>query len=158
MDRWLDEKNKERSTVHQDRINASGTLDGSPTQLTRFLRELIAMTGQTADGVPVLELKLDDIVTRTTVQAADGNFLLISALLPKSRRAGYAPQSSEELSMRATQGIEYLWHAEAGRYIGVRKVPIANLPDERSVMDAILTTSDRAAAWFASRGAGKAER
>lgn len=133
-------------------INAGGTLDGSLAQLTHFLRELIAMTGQTAADVPVLELQLDDITTRTTVQAADGNFLLISALLPKSSGAGY----STEPGAQATHNIEYLWHADEGRYIGVRKVPIAHLPDERSVMDAILTTSDRAAAWFATKGAGNA--
>lgn len=128
----------------------SGALDGSLAQVTRVLRELIELTGEPAQDVPVLELQLGDILTRTTVQAADGNYLLITALLPKRRGTAYAAQASEAVAEQAAQGIEYLWHADEGRHIGVRRVPLAQLADERSLMDAILATSDQAAAWFAS--------
>ncbi len=125
--------------------------DGSVAQVTRVLRELIELTGEAAQEVPVLELQLGDILTRTTVQASDGHYLVITALLPRRRGAGFAAQASEALAQQAAQGIEYLWHADEGRHIGVRRVPIAELTDERSLMDAILATSDQAAAWFASK-------
>jgi hypothetical protein len=47
--------------------------------------------------------------------------------------------------------MEFLWDADDGRHIGLRLVPIASLPDERSVMDAIVETSDMAAAWMTAR-------
>lgn len=149
--------NMKRSTLQAEPRN-TGTLDGSAAQLSRFLRELIAMSGQESDGVPMLELQLGEILTRTTLPAPDGADLLISALLPPCGDAGYSAQSSEEIATQAALGIEFLWHVDAGRYIGVRKVPIAKLPDERSVLDAILTTSDQAAAWFAARCEVKAAR
>ena len=135
----------------------SEALDGSLAQVTRVLRELIELTGEPAQDVPVLELQLGDILTRTTVQAADGDYLLITALLPKRRGSAYAAQASEALAEQAAQGMEYLWHADEGRHIGVRRVPLAQLTDERSLMDAILATSDQAAAWFAVRRAKSAQ-
>jgi hypothetical protein len=134
--------------LRQESTNAAGPLDGSAAQVIRFLRELIEMTGEEAQSVPVLELQLGDILTRTTVQSDDGYYLLITAFLPKCRNAGYIAQASAAVSKQAEQGIEYLWHADEGRHMGVRRVALADLPDERSVMDAILTTSDQAAAWF----------
>ena len=41
--------------------------------------------------------------------------------------------------------IDFLWHADEGRYVLVRKVPLRLLTDERSVMDEILATADLAA-------------
>ncbi|SFU27787.1 hypothetical protein SAMN05216552_1001146 [Pseudoduganella namucuonensis] len=120
-------------------------------RLTGLLRELVELTGEEAGAVPVLELRFEDIVTRTSVLASDGNYLLITALLPPCGDAGYVAQSSGAVSLQAAQGMEYLWHADQGRHVGMRTVPVAALPDEPSVMDAILTTSDRAAAWFSSR-------
>jgi hypothetical protein len=139
----------------EDPAAASGALDGSVAQVTRLLRELIEMTGEPAQDVPVLELQLGEILTRTTVQEADGSYLLITALLPPCRADGYIAQASTAVSMQAAQGIEYLWHADEGRHIGVRRVPIAGLADERSLMDAILATSDQAAAWFSARRGSK---
>lgn len=136
----------------------NGTLNGSVAQVTRLLRELVEMTGEHAQDVPVLELQLGDILTRTTLLAADGNYLLITAFMPKIRTAGYVSQASEAVSLQAAEGIEYLWHADEGRHMGVRKVPLKDLPDERSVMDAILTTSDMAAAWFASLRGSESSR
>jgi hypothetical protein len=47
--------------------------------------------------------------------------------------------------------MEFLWDADEGRYVALRMVPIVSLPDERSVMDAILATSDLASAWMTAR-------
>ena len=149
------QKNRKSSTLPQDPTIADGTLDGSVAQVTRFLRELIEMTGQEAQAEPVLELQLGEILTRTSVQTVDRNYLLITAFLPKCRRSHYISQANAATSLLAAEGVEYLWHADEGRHIGVRRVPITDLPDERSVMDAILTTADQAAAWFSSRRGSK---
>lgn len=171
MTSWLDNSNSTRALLlpdmahkfresfilQQDPTIANGTLDGSVTQVTRFLLDLIELSGQEAQDVPVLELQLGEILTKTTVQTVDGNYLLITAYMPKCRRSLYVSQANAGASLQAEEGIEYLWHADEGRHIGVRRVPIGQLPDERSVMDAILTTSDQAAAWFSSRRDGKSE-
>ena len=168
MTSWLDNstralfpnmahKIRESFILQQDPTIANGTLDGSVTQVTRFLRDLIELSGQEAQDVPVLELQLGEILTRTTVQTVDGNYLLITAYMPKCRRSHYVSQANTGASAQAEGCIEYLWHADEGRHIGVRKVPVAELSDERSVMDAILTTSDQAAAWFSSKRGGKFE-
>lgn len=143
----------------QDPTTESGALDGSVAQLIRLLRELVELTGEEAGDVPMLELQFGEILTRTTVQASGGNYLVITAMLPPCGDEGYGPgyisQAGEAVSRQAAQGMEYLWHADEGRHIGVRRVPLAELHDERGVMDAILTTSDLAAAWFAARSGGK---
>jgi hypothetical protein len=128
----------------QDPTIASSALDGSVVQLTRLLRELVELTGEEAGPVPTLELQFGDILTRTTVQASDGGCLLITAMLPKCDEPGYVA-----LAGASASEIEYLWHADEGCHVGVRRVPVRELPDERSVMDAIMATSDQAAAWFA---------
>lgn len=134
---------------------ANGTLNGSVTQVTSLLRDLVQLSGQEAQDVPVLELQLGEILTRTAVQTIDRNYLLITAYMPKCRRSHYVSQVNSAAFSRSEGGIEYLWHVDEGRHIGVRKVPVTELSDERSVMDAILTTSDQAAAWFSSRRGGK---
>lgn len=130
------------ANLHNDVGNVSGTLDGSLARITALLRELIAMTGQDEDGVPVLELQFGDILTRTTLHALDKNYLVITAILPKGGDSPPAPHG---------QDMEFLWHADDGRYVGLRMVPIVSLPDERSVMDAILAASDEASAWMMAR-------
>jgi hypothetical protein len=137
--------------LQQDPTISAGTLDGSVAEITRFLCELIELAGQEGRAVPVLELQLGEILTRTTVQTSDRNYLLITAYMPKCQHSYYISQSDEATSLQAAEGIEYLWHADEGRHIGVRRILITDLPDERSVMDTILTTSDQAAAWFSSR-------
>nr|WP_229262922.1 hypothetical protein [Duganella radicis] len=129
---------------------ASGALDGSVAQATGLLRELIALTGQVAGTVPVLELQLGEVLTRTTVQVADGHHLLITAVLPRDEDAGQALQAGAA----AEAEIEYLWHADEGRHIGLRRVALATLADERGLMDAILETADLAAAWLERRRGG----
>jgi len=135
------------ANLHKDVGNAPGTLDGSLSRITALLRELIGLTGHEESDVPVLELQFGDILTRTTLHVQDTNYLLITAILPKCG-------DSRHVCVPAAphgQDIEFLWHADEGRYIGLRMVPIGSLPDERSVMDAILATSDKASAWMTAR-------
>jgi hypothetical protein len=120
-------------------------------RLTGLLRDLIELTGEQAGAVPVLELQLEDIVTRASALATGGDCLLVTAWLPPCDGGGYAPPASAAAPPAAEQEMEYLWHADEGRHIAMRRVPIKELPDERSVMDAILTTWDLAAEWLDAR-------
>ena len=129
--------------MQNDGASAPGTLDGSLVRITALLRELIELTGHDVGDVPVLELQLGDILTRSAAHALDKNVLVITAMLPKCGDRGCPPPQGQDM--------EFLWDADDGRYIGLRMVPIGSLPDERSVMDAILETSDMAAAWLVTR-------
>jgi hypothetical protein len=131
--------------------NAPGTLDGSLARITALLRELVELTGHDAGDVPVLELQFGDILTRTALHALDKNYLLITAILPRHGDSGPGWAPSGAGPAPHGQDMEFLWHADDGHYIGLRMVPIGSLPDERSVMDAILAASDQAAAWMAAR-------
>lgn len=115
--------------------------DAGTARTTALLRELIGLTGH--DGDDVLELQFGDILTRTALHALDRQYLVVTAMLPKCADGGYAAPHAQD--------IEILWDADDGRYIGLRLVPIGSLPDERSVLDAILATSDMAAAWLTAR-------
>ena len=129
--------------MQNDAGTAPGTLDGSLARITALLRELIELTGHDEGGVPVLELQFGDILTRTALHALGQSYLVITAMLPTCGDGGYrAPHG---------QDMEFLWDADEGRYIGLRMVPIGSLPDERSVMDAILATSDMASAWLTAQ-------
>lgn len=120
-------------------------------RLTRLLRELIELTGEEAGAVPVLELQLEDIVTRSSALAAGGDCLLVTAWLPPCGGDGYVPPAGAAAAPPVAWEMEYLWHADEGRHIAMRRVPVKELPDERSVMDAILTTWDLAAEWLDAR-------
>lgn len=146
---------QESQISQQDPVIAAGALDGSIAQATRFLRELIELTGQEARAVPVLELQFGEILTKSTVQTVAPNYLLITAFMPQCSRSHHISQVAMGASAQAAEDIEYLWHADEGRHIGIRRIQIAKLPDERSVMDAILTTSDQVAAWFSSKRGSK---
>lgn len=117
--------------------------DAGTARITALLRELVALTGQDEGGVPVLELRFGDILTRTALHARDKNYLVVTAMLPPCGDGGYPPPHVRDM--------EILWDADDGRYIGLRMVPIGALPDECSVMDAILATSDMASDWMAAR-------
>lgn len=140
-------------TLQPDIPDNNNSLDGSVEALNRFLQELVEMTGQGsgADSVPVLELVFGDITTMTSLSiAGDAACLSITALLPRKAQTDYQPLSSVPVAMSVTAEREYecLWHADEGRYVMVRRIPIENLRDERTVMDAVLDTSDQAAKWF----------
>ena len=132
--------------MQNDAGTAPGALDGSPARIAALLRELIELTGLDEDGESVLELQFGDILTRTALHAPDGNDLVITARLPPCGDGGYRPPHG--------QHMEFLWDADAGRYIGLRVVPIGSLADERGVLDAILATADMAAAWLTARRRG----
>lgn len=135
----------------------TGALDGSVARLSRFLRELVEMTGESigAQAVPVLELQFGDIFTSTSLSAEqEVASLSISALLPRRKRPEYLPLSSVQAEIAASEAgaWECLWHADAGHYVVVRNIPITDFPNESSVMDAIADTSDQVARWFARIG------
>lgn len=75
-----------------------------------------------------------------------GAWLNISARLPELGQDGYAPQGRNA----RFDGLDCMWHADEGCHIAVRRIALARLGDERSVMDAILETADMAQAWHAS--------
>ena len=143
------------SILQRDPADTSGVLDGSTEDLNRFLQDLVEMTGQSEEmhDVPVLELQFGDIATVTSVSTV-GIYpcLSVTALLPRQKQSEYRPLSSAPISMpdALLRQYEFLWHADDGRYVVVRRVAIEDLTDERSVMDAILDTSDQAAKWFAT--------
>lgn len=105
------------------------------------------MSGQDAAAQPNLELQFGAIVTRTAVEESPaGGQLTISARLPALSGPDYAWRGEG-----AQFGeLDCLWHADAGCHIAVRRIALARLGDERSLMDAILETADMAQAWYAS--------
>lgn len=132
-----------------------GSLDGSAERLHRYLQELVEMTGQTdsTHAAPVLTLLLGDICTSTalsTIGAAP--CLSITAILPRAKRSEYQPLSTmpSTMSEAFAREYEFMWHADEGKYVVVRNVPITALVNERCVLDAILEASDQAVKWFAS--------
>lgn len=145
---------KKNASMEDDQIEPTGELNGCVTQVARFLRELIEMTGQDAATThsAILELQFGEILTKTSIQSDEKNYLLIMAFLPKCRRSQFMPRSGDT---HAQGDLEFFWHADEGRHIGVRRIPVAELEDERSVMDAILSTSEQASAWFSSTRSGK---
>lgn len=138
---------------HDTSFDDIGVFDRSPTGITRFLRELVELAGQSDDsyGVPVLELQFGEILTRT-VLSTDGPVacLSVAAFLPRMGHDEYRYGSREELpySMKLPEGSDFFWHADDGRYVVIRNISLDDLPDEPSVMDAILDTSDLAKEWF----------
>ncbi|MGW8393197.1 hypothetical protein [Pseudoduganella sp. HUAS MS19] len=121
--------------------------DGSSRAANALLAELCELCGQDAASPPVLELQFGLVLTRTAVDAASGGgCLTISARLPALGQDGYAPQAGDS----RFDGLDCMWHADEGCHIAMRRIALARLGDERSVMDAILETADMAQAWHAS--------
>ncbi|WP_211474769.1 hypothetical protein [Collimonas humicola] len=144
--------------MQTDTPDHAGALDGSVAGMRRFLYELVEMTAQGAasDATPLLELQFGDVLTVTSLSTAHGAACLeVTAFLPRQQQAGYFPQSSLPAAAGPAAGsdCEFLWHADEGRYVAVRKIALADLPDERSVMDAIMDTSDLAVMWLVAASA-----
>lgn len=131
-------------------------LDGSAACMQSLLRELVELAGQTdsARDIPVLELQLGEVTTITALATGQSPpCLSITALLPRAGRSDYSHLSASgafHVQGAAGADSEFLWHADDGRVVVVRRVPIAALPDARSALDAILDTADQASNWFAS--------
>lgn len=131
----------------------TGELEGSVVGMEKFLRELVELTGQIdwSHSVQVLELQFGEILTRTLIsETEEGQHLLITAMLPKPEQLNYHPLSPTQMAELADFPChdEYLWHADEGCHIVVRKILIKDLHDERSVLDAILNMADDTAMWF----------
>ena len=139
--------------MEQGHDDEGTALDGSSAAATRLLAQLAALAGQHGSGTPVLELIVGDIVTCTSVESAAA-CLLVTARLPASGKSGYLPAGAALQQRMARDGIECRWHADDGCYVAVRCVALATLPDERSLMDAILETADAAQAWHAQLSDG----
>lgn len=127
--------------------SSSRKLDGSGRAARLLLAELCALSGQDAAAQPVLELQFGAVVTHTAVEDSPGGARLnISARLPAQRGHDYAWQGEG-----AQFGeLDCMWHADEGCHVAVRRIALAGLGDERSLMDAILETADMAQAWHAS--------
>ena len=137
-------------------MNAGGALDGSAADAMRCLRELAALAGQEGD-VPVLELQLGGILTRTAVHAGGGGWLVITAQATGDGPAAPDAPPPDALETGERGELEMLWDADQGGLMAVRRVALRDLPDEHSLMDAILVTADLAAARLCGReGAGPA--
>lgn len=132
--------------VETDDTQDGVALDGSAAAASRLLAQLAVLAGQPCAGAPVLELMVDEIVTFSSV-AVDAACLTVTARLPSCGGRGYLPAGAALQEQLAKGGIECRWHADDGCYVAVRIVPLAALPDERSLMDAILDTADAARAW-----------
>jgi hypothetical protein len=142
------------SILRREPSDTTGALDGSAEGMHRFLQELVELTGQSigANDVPVLELQFGEVATMTSLSAnVNAPCLSITALLPRQSQPEYQPLPSVTIETLAPLSDEYeiLWHADEGRYVVIRRIPIGELKDERSVMDAILDTSDHTTRWFA---------
>ena len=140
----------DREAPDSDRVD---TVDGTVAGLKGFLRTLVELTGQydAARTAPVLELQFSDIVTVTSVVEGNcGGCLSVTAFLPCARNGSTSQQSrlcSPKTSASKHQA-EILWDVDEGRYVFVREIPVGQLCDERDVMDAVLTTSELATAWY----------
>ncbi|EJL88994.1 hypothetical protein PMI16_02142 [Herbaspirillum sp. CF444] len=136
--------------------------DMSVTAVNRLLQDLIALAGQQVDGPPALELQLGEVFTRSAVERGGvDHYLSVTALLPKCEQPHYLPLLHAPLDAAGADAgqaaaVDFLWHADEGRYIVVRKIPIRLLSDERSVMDAILATADIAGQYLEAVRAGDA--
>ncbi|WP_252716965.1 hypothetical protein [Herbaspirillum sp. B65] len=123
----------------------SGPARETPTErVSRLLRELIGLTGQPDATVATLELQLGEIFTRTLIDPeTPDRHLAITALLPRCEQPHYLPRMfSPPGAPPLPPQTDFLWHADQGCYIVVQRIAVAELPDERSIMDAILVTAD----------------
>ncbi len=122
----------------------------SGQEVRQLLLDLMQYAGQRSAVHPVLELEIDGIVTRTLVEPAGIDlYLCVTATLPPCDAPVTAAMAAPAaLADTSPDSCDFLWHADEGRYVLVRKIPLRRLTDERSVMDEILFTADLAAQCF----------
>lgn len=121
-------------------------LDGSATAMLRCLSQLSACVAADRPSLPILELQFGDIVTVTTLSQTDhAPHLVIAVLLPRTPM----PQFCD--SYDAHWG-DLLWDADEGRHVVLRSLALSALPDERSVLDAIMDSKDAASGWLRRLG------
>jgi len=133
--------------------------DFSVATVQQLLLEMVELAGQQAPGTPALELLIGDILTRTALQSGGTeHWLSITALLHQGEQPCHNPLFYPTGAADQRQMVDFLWHADEGRYIVARKVPLQELRDERSVMDAILATADMARGYFAAAATSRASQ
>lgn len=140
-------------SILQQTVDTTVKLDGSVSCMKRLLQELVELAGQDEhmESTPVLELQFGDVLTRTTVSVNRGvQCLSVVAELPKTEKLNALSPPSRLLdsSPISDSEVELLWHANEGHYVVVSNTPISELPEDVSVLDAILDTSEQARAWF----------
>src|SRR5690606_1238102 len=123
--------------------------------------ELASMTGDiavnaspAAGQAPLLELQFGEVLTKTGMRPVDQNAMLVMAFLPRCKHTQFQPQANV-WQEEDEEAMTYFWHADEGRYIGVRRVLISKLQEERDVMDAIAETAELALLWFAQNRGSK---
>lgn len=138
-----------RQTSHSDRVTILQEQqdDISGQEVRQLLLDLMQYCGQERAARPVLELEIGEILTRTSVEPAGIDlYLSVTATLPPCDAPVIASMSAPAaLSQTAPGTCDFLWHADEGRYVLVRKIALHTLTDERAVMDEILVTADLAA-------------
>lgn len=131
--------------------------DECVVRMQHFLAEIAEFGGQA--GAPLIELQFGDVATVTSLLLeAPGPSLSITAHLPRQEEFSFFDMSHCWIffsDTALTACSELLWHADSGHYVVIRQIPVLDLPDERSVLDAIMDTSTDAASWL-SRISGQA--
>ncbi|MFC7518722.1 hypothetical protein ACFQUU_27295 [Herbaspirillum sp. GCM10030257] len=145
--------------LQRDTSDKFGSLDGTASALKRFLQELAELTGiHNDDSMPVLEFRFDDVVARVSQTVNNERHCLSIILqLPRSRQSGYRTRAVEQLLFFAVSMVqpEVLWNADDGCYVVVHYIPTEFFPDEVSILDAILDTSNQARQWHAALCGGE---
>jgi hypothetical protein len=129
---------------------SEGRLDGSAAGMHRFLSELVALAAQDDSGhsAPMLELQFGEVLAKTSMCKRDlVDCVMIVLVLPKCEPAQLGPPS---LFPDDAFAAELLWHAEEGRHIIVRHLPVASFKDETAVLDTIMASADQVRAWLAA--------
>jgi len=138
-----------RQTSHSDRVTILQEQqdDISGQEVKQLLLDLMQYCGQGGARRPALELELGEILTRTSVEPAGiDHYLSVTAILPPCEAPVTASMTAPStLDDTAPGSCDFLWHADEGRYVLVRKIALHTLTDERAVMDEILVTADLAA-------------
>ena len=134
--------------------SAPRLLDGSVEGMVGFLGELVELADQRNNtfAEPALELRFGDITTITSVsRQTDQVSLSIKALLPAEHHDASRPMSTPN----GAGNWNVAWNGDQGGYVVTRNLPLGQFSDERSVFDAVMDTSDAAAAWQSSGKHGK---
>jgi hypothetical protein len=126
--------------------HTNGMLPGSAEALAQFILHMNELVDSENASDSVLELQFGDILTRSSVDLHDNGYLVVTALFPPSRRFPCIPPPGK----RFHEGVNFLWYSDEGRHILVHRIPAVDLPTERSVLDAVLSTSDAAQAIWQS--------
>lgn len=135
------------------RDHSNGILDDTVDSVFRLLQELVLLAGQenARHALPVLELQFGDVLTISSLLEVDGlAYLSVTANLPKLVIHKCLPQAELHSLTPTTLACdgELLWHADQGRYVLLRQISLHSLADDIAVMDAIMDSSDQAAAWY----------